>query len=222
MKRLSRKQKKQQAEKLFLDFLEGRISTTEFWEAYKSNNDIQSVLVNDKKRYKRTFLLGGIKMFHFGKGPFDKWNTFHPDNILSACNINNPYHVYLLANVINRYFENRKIQIKCKNREYLLWKLYEKIVPHYLEIVDAEFLGRVWNSSAEELNKTERIKYCKHEIEKMYPYDKRPPVWIQNPEWPVDEEGPMVFSHQKCEIGRAIYYFYNRETKKQVEIIQYE
>ncbi len=210
------------AEKFFLDFLEGRISTKEFWEEYKRNNVYQNVLKYDRNRWEKTYMLGNMKMRHFGKGPYDKFFEFNPDTLLDKCDINKLYHIYYLYVIISRYFIRRKIDFICGNEDVKLYLFLQKFVPSYVEIYDGEYLKEIFDSTQKNMSKKDRLKQAKEKIKEIYLYEKHPPRWIQPPEWPIDEDGPLVFSHQINETGRTLYYFYNKKARNQVIIEQYE
>jgi len=211
------------AEKFYLDFLEGRISTKEFWEEYKESNIFQNVLKYDSTRWKKTYMLGKVKMRHFGKGPYDKNSEFNPDTLLDKCDINKLYDIYCLYAVISRYFIRRKIDFICGNEDVKLYLFLQKFVPSYVEIYDGEYLKEIFDSTQKDISKNERLKQAKARLLEIYSFEKYPPRWIQPPEWPIDEDGPLVFSYQKIGSGRCLYYFYNKKRpNKQIVVEQFE
>ena len=214
--------KTKKAEKFFLDFLEGHISTKYFWEEYKKNIIYQKVLQHDRKRWKKTYMLGKVKMKYFGKGPYDKSFKYNPDTLLTVCDINRLYDVYCLYTVVSKYFINRKIKFNCGNEDVKQYLFLQKFVPSYIEIYDGEYLKEIYDSTEKKLSQKERLNQAKEKLKEIYSYKKCPPRWIQSAEWPIDDDGPLVFSHQKKEIGRCLYYFYNKKTNKQIIIEQYE
>ena len=61
------------------------------------------------------------------------------------------------------------------------------------------------------------------ELKKLFRYDKTYPRWVQDPEWPIVNGKPLVFSHQsKGKKGdeRVYYYFYDPETQMETVIAQ--
>ena len=217
------KKEKEQAETLFLDFLEGRISTHDFWEEYKNNQIFQQVLKTDKTRWKRTYMLGNVKMYHYWEGPYDRILEFNPDTLLDVVDIKNLYHIaHGLYPTIGRYFLRRNIKYKYGNKEVNYYIMLEKMIPSYINICNEKFLEDIYNSTPASLPKKERIKMGRQKILELYKYDNKKPRWIQPPEWPLDEDGPLVFSHQENDVGKSIYYFYNKHTKAQTIVEQFE
>lgn len=133
--RVNKKDKKE-AEKCFLDFLEGRISTKDFWKQYSVNRILQKVLKFDKARWKKTYMLGSVKMRHYGKGPYDKIFNYNPDTLLDVVDINKLYDVYCLYCVINKYFIYRGFNPKCGNKEMQQYLFLQKLVPSYVNVYD--------------------------------------------------------------------------------------
>lgn len=216
------KKDEKEAEKFFLDFLEGRTSTLDFWEQFKNKSVYQTILKHDRKRWEKTYMLGNVRMIRYGKGPYDKIFDINPDTVLESCNIKRLYDVYRLYSMINRYFFKRGINIVCGNKEVKQYLLLQKMVPSYISIKDGEYLQEIYDSTNNDYSQSNRIREAKAMIEKLYIFDKVPPKWLQTPEWPKDYDGPLVFSYQKKEEGKMQYFFYNKKTKKTTIIEQFE
>ena len=97
---------KRQVKHIFIDYIKGNISTYNFWEMYKSNEDIRNVLINDKKR-KRGIIKTKEAIFKHN----DKNDAINPDNLLDVLDINRLEHRYSLFLLINRFLLMRGIEI---------------------------------------------------------------------------------------------------------------
>ncbi len=68
--------------------------------------------------------------------------------------------------------------------------------------------------------------YVKEEVKKHFTCDVKMPRWVQNCECPFNKNGkPMVFSHQEKAKGgdiRTYYYFYDKDTKEETVIKQFD
>jgi len=72
------------------------------------------------------------------------------------------------------------------------------------------------------LKKTQRIKLIKEEIRSTFLRDgKGYPHWIQEPEWPLGENGlPMIYTGQKKQDGYTDYFFRGNGSEEQKTIRQ--
>ena len=99
-----------------------------------------------------------------------------------------------------------------------------KIQPSWLDIDDDCIFQQIMQEIPQDLPKTQRIKLGKEKIKAMFKYDKTYPRWIQDPEWPIVNGKPLVFSHQKRvkdEDFHTLYYFYDEDTKEVTVIEQF-
>ena len=91
-------------------------------------------------------------------------------------------------------------------------------------IEDDEILNKYINEAPEGLKKTEKKKWIKNRVKQDFKYDKTPPRWVQDPEWPIVDGSPLVFKKQSkmtLEDERVFYTFYHPETKEETVVIQF-
>ena len=129
------------------------------------------------------------------------------------------------------FFNGVKVFLHYEGYSYLPTKKYQRewdftidIQPSYVLIEDDEILNKYINEAPEELNKTEKKKWIKNRIKQDFKYDKSPPRWVQDPEWPIIDGVPLVFKKQSkmtLEDERVFYTFYHPETKEETIIIQF-
>lgn len=107
--------------------------------------------------------------------------------------------------------------------------LYYDIQPKWLFLNDLEYLNDVIKNHQVVGDRRKTIKNCKKRIREDFKYDKRPPVWLQNPEWPIINGKPMRFRYQDKNPDRPYegylpdeinYYFYDPENGENITIIQ--
>ena len=222
----AKKQERANALQIMIDFAEGRMATEEFWDKYKNNSVLQDILVKDKTRP-----IAGWK-FDLKKGKFiynkrklsDEDSYLGVDNLLKNLNIAKLYDRQELFRLVLCYFARRKIELKIFNKDRERYGLLVKMQPDWLSIQDEDFLLDIYNSAPEAFSKAKKLSYCKEKINELFKYDKKPPEWEQNPEWPIINGKPLVFSHQEMREGHGdhvFYCFYNPETKQETVIEQY-
>ena len=75
----------------------------------------------------------------------------------------------------------------------------------------------------ENLNKTQRKKWIKDQIKITFPYQKRPPSWVQGTEgWPQDKNSKfLTFMRQFDDGEMTVYLFINEDTNEIVTIQEY-
>ncbi len=187
------------------DFVEGKINTLEFWEIYKNNTTIQNILKNDKYRRNKEFIIGRNK---------ESFMPQNADNALNSINIMQLADRVALFMIVKRYFWYRE-KIKYYNSDEEYCKQLDSIIPEWVGDVDCEFIISKINDIGI-ANKS----LCKKRINEIFTYKSHPPKWVQEPEWPIIDGVPYVFSHQEtAEEGYKCYYFYDPNDKTKTVVI---
>jgi hypothetical protein len=197
-----KKQKKNEAIEIMKEFAEGRMSTLTFWNILKNNEIMREVLRKNK------FLC-------FFGAYFEENNTDKVD--ISKLRVR--MEIFWM---VQHFFKTAKYKItpyNAEEEEYLFWS---DIQPEWLGISDEDFLISIVYSAPQGLTKGEKKKWCQSKIKELFKYDKKPPEWIQEPEWPIANGEPLVFKNQIEDGSKGSYYFYNPNTYETVEIIQYD
>ncbi len=129
-------------------------------------------------------------------------------------------------NISTRYYLSWWLGVFLKNNgiEYTPLMKYEQeynflldIQPTWLNIDDDIIFQKILDEIPQNLSKTQRIKIGKEKIKELFRYDKTYPRWVQNPEWPIVNGKPLVFSHQEQMLNdnfHTYYCFYDEDTKK--------
>ena len=188
-----------------IDFIEGRIDIKIFYENYKSG------------KYDKLFdvYLGYETIKFRNKKVSDFLNIFSIKTIRERVSFFNGVEAYLYYGGYS-YVPTKKYQEE--------WSFRHKIQPSYVSIEDDEILNKYINEAPKELNKTEKKKWIKNRIKQDFKYDKSPPRWVQDPEWPIVDGVPLVFKKQSkmtLEDERVFYTFYHPETKEETVVIQF-
>ena len=196
----------EQAIQYMRDFIEGRVSTEDFWTTYKSSELLQELLINDEKR------------------PIEVRDCdFAPKNLLKAIDISKLQHKYQLWEAVWGYFHFREEKLKSKNSDAEKYLNLQKMLPAWLDIREEDLLLGIYNSAPNNLTKADKLNYCKDKVKEIFKFDNKPPRWVQNPEWPIVNGKPLVFRNQSKEAPddqRVFFYFYNPDTKEETIIEQ--
>jgi hypothetical protein len=203
-----KKQKKQQLIYYMKDFVEGKMSVYDFWDVFKNNEEIRSLLILDSKKNR-------------------KFPTYYdPEYLLERVDINKLRDRVEIFWTVKRYFKNNKISTNPCNDDEKYLKFISSIQPNWLEI-DEELLTKIVNSAPKELTKKEKEEWCKANIKEMFAYTDKPPMWMQNPEWPIIDGKPLIFKYQSNDakdhtVSKIDYYFYNPDNGEEVVIEQFD
>ncbi|MGN1040889.1 MAG: hypothetical protein ACI4QL_05620 [Candidatus Fimimonas sp.] len=121
--------------------------------------------------------------------------------------------------------------LDCFSVPYTHYPKYEEdckfllsLLPTWLDIDDDEIFQQIMDGIPADLPKTKRIAMGKAKIKEMFRYDKTYPRWEQEPEWPIVNGKPLVFSHQQKVKGddfHFCYFFYNPDTKEETVVEQF-
>ena len=183
-------------------YAEGELSAAEFWEFYKSSPKLQKILLKDKFIGKNSWFTPGIIEKHF--------------------NIDDAFERFGLYELIRAGFCRQKKKYNFYNEDEEFVTLIYKIEPRYVDIREQSFWDKVLSRVPADIKKTERIKLLKEETKKLFPYETKPPRWIQGPEWVIENGVPLKFIKQINKLDHSEYHFYNEETKETRIIEQFD
>lgn len=83
------------------------------------------------------------------------------------------------------------------------------IQPRWLDILDEDFLyNEIISKAPAGLSKAKRIAWCKSKIKELFVFDKKPPLWIHSPEWPILDNKPLVFKKQVEHDAREVDFIF--------------
>lgn len=187
------------------DFLEEKISITEFEKKCKSDSEFRSFLrkfenyyLKDRVHYSYLYMI----------------DTFNWNSILKKDEIYESFYWLLIENHI-------KISHASPFRDSAQ-KIYD-LLPAWLsddasDYVDEHFLEKI----PEGMTQTQKKAWLKERIKETFKYEKRPPQWAQGGEWPRMADGRfMTFRRQKRDGELEIYTFVNPDTGEEVTYEEY-
>jgi len=191
----------------FVDFVEGRMSFEEFWNRYETKEQYKKIL-NDKKPnekylYQKDKTINDCLGFYALSSPRKKMG----------------FHSYIL-----RYLEHYNISFTPTTQYEDEYKFRIEIQPSYVLIEDEEYLKEIISSAPDGLTAAQRKKWLREHIKGLFRYEKSPPRWIQDPEWPIVQGKPLVFRGQtKSEANdeRVWYMFYDADTGEETVVMQF-
>lgn len=195
-------QKKKMSIKIMKDFVEGRICAEDFWNILKEDEVMKKILRRNKHLY-------ACKVY------FEEIN-------LEKTDVSKLSERIAIFRLIKYFLEKNNYKITPYNIEEKKYMFLSDIQPKWIDITDDELLINIVNSAPLGLSKEKNKQWCKSKIKELFKYDKKPPEWVQEPEWPIVNGEPLIFKHKTEDGSKISYYFYNFKTQEEVEIIQYE
>jgi len=191
----------------FVNFVEGRMSFEIFWQNYLTNKGYKKLL-DDKKPnentvYGKNDTINQSMSFHKWETAFGKLNA----------------HNYIV-----RYLQYYNIACVPTTTYRENYKFRQAIQPSYISIEDEDYLNTIISTAPTDLSQTQQKKWLKERIKELFRYDKSPPRWIQDPEWPIINGKPLVFKGQTKDDPsdeRVWYIFYDPDTLEETRIMQF-
>ena len=170
-----------------------------FWDFYQSSAKIQKILIKDKYIGSKSYYSPGIIEKHF--------------------NINDIFERFGLYEEIKACFIRQKKKYNFYNEDENYITLINKIQPKYIDIKDQAFWDNILRSVPQNIKNSERVKLLKDKTKNLFPYESKPPRWIQSPEWLIENEVPLKFIKQS-KIDDGMKYYFSNEVTKEVKIIE--
>ena len=217
--------RKRDAIKFMKNFVEGKLSTNCFWEEYRKNPLLQKILIRDKTRIRGIYKFDPQtwRIVFNKKKLLDSTFPFNPDNLLQTIDINDIEHRAIVFGMVKAYFLRRKKKLKYYNRDEEIYLCLMETFPEWVS-PDMSFLKDVMKLAPKEYSDFQKLEWCKREIRRLFKFDERPPRWIQEPQWPIVDGKPFIFSFQetdKNDVEHELYYFYDPHTKEKIVVDQY-
>ena len=104
-------------------------------------------------------------------------------------------------------------------------RLLLSVQPKWLDMPTEYFAGSILPAAAAGLSGKELAEWLRGEVKRRFRFVSKPPEWIQNPAWPIGENGPLVFLGQFAvkdyfHDEARVYVFHCPETGDCTTIIQ--
>lgn len=155
-----------------LDFVEGRISGKEFEKKVYSDPLIERLLQDESLKWHNTYI---------------KNDPYH---FLIGLNYDDPSDVLNAQGAMELFLERKGIAFNRTTAHSQLHDLLLDAQPGWL-YVDTAYLQEHVLPEAGGLQGKELKAWLGARLRELFRYHKKPPKWIQNPAWPITENGPM-------------------------------
>lgn len=195
-----------------VDFIEGKISVDEFMKQVEDSNvldSLQDLIPKDATRCRQKIIDGQIII---------EVVPYNVKEILLEF-----YALGTLDAKINIFAEVRDVLLSAGIRININDALIEKFrfilvnTPSYIGGAEAEMvLEKIYDQMG-----IKKIKDFKESVRQKFTMQCKPPKWIQEPDWPVDEEGnPMQFISEKWMSKEEKEYYFKRLNAEQMITIK--
>lgn len=180
---------------LILSFVEGKIEAREFENKLYSSKEMEEIL------------------------PSDLYLT------IISMNYGDQFSISRIQSELKEYLNHEGIEFTptAKYKENI--ELLHKAQPKWLDLTTCDYSEQILENIPPELGKKEVISWLKNEILERFKVVKKAPTWLQEPNWPVENNTPFVFMGQ-LKIDNyfhdrtCIYVFYNQKTGETKNVIQ--
>jgi len=191
-----------------LDFVEGRIGGKDFEKKVYSDPLMESLLQDETLKWHNTYI---------------KSDPYH---FLIGLNYDDPGDVLNAQGAMELFLERKGIPFNRTAAHSQIHDLLLAAQPGWLD-VDTAYLQTHVMPGVGGLQGKELKAWLNVRLKELFRYHKKPPKWIQNPSWPITENGPMFFLGQikldNCEHFHdeaAVYVFLDPTTGETRNVIQ--
>ena len=169
-----------------VSFVEGRIEPADFEKRFYNDPVIESAL-NDDPTLKPGTYIGACKYLFVVEQDFES-----PGGVLNV------------HGALSQFLERKQIVFRPTKAYAELYDVILKAQPRWLD-VRADWLKRNVMSAAEGRKGKVLRDWLRARLLELFKYREKPPKWIQSPNWPIGENGPLVFLGQI----RIPHYFHD-------------
>lgn len=197
-----------EALQIALDFVEGRITPQEFEQKLYSDPQLEALLKEESISWSDTYIK---------TNPFDflLWRRYDTlDGILDA------------QGAVELFLLRKEVPFQRTTVHTDFFDLLRDAQPTWLDI-DTTYLQKQVLPEAGPRKGKALKEWLYDKIHDLFRFHSKPPKWIQNPAWPISENGPMFFLGQMklkdCEIFHdeaAAYLFIDPASGETRTIIQ--
>jgi hypothetical protein len=191
--------KRKEIIKTIKNYLEGKIEVSELIRIYYQEEAFKVFCSN--------YMTDVVKFMH---GNFN--------NYIENCDINNVRDKFELFTLFSDYFASLKIKAKRADKYGEELDEFNKAYPKWFNNDAMEYVIKNIEPTIEkDKPKEEQYKILKQKIKETFLYEKVPPRFIQDGEWPMDKNNkPLVFRSQKEVCEEVFYTFVNPDTGEEV------
>lgn len=187
-------------------FVEGHIEPADFEKRLYNDPTIEAVLNDDPTLKPGTYI--GTSTFHF----------------VIQQDFESPGGVLNVHGALSQFLERKQIPFLPTKSYAKLHEIILQAQPRWLD-VPADWLKKNVLSAAEGRNGKELRDWLRARLLELFKYREKPPKWIQSPNWPIAENGPLVFLGQLkipnyFHDEAAAYVFHDPKTGRCETVIQ--
>lgn len=200
------KNQHEEAIQILKAFVSGEMDIEVFWKNFNTNRDILQILLDDPCR------------------PNEDMLFYSAERLMDRVDIHTISGASALYLAVKKYFLRNKIPTTYDTKyeekeEFLIF-----IQPSWLDIPEAFLQAEILSKMPQDISRPQQVKWCKARIKELFRYEKVPPRWWQNPEWPFNAAGkPMTFLYQKKpskDDCRFLYHFQDPDSGKETIVEQ--
>jgi hypothetical protein len=187
-------------------FVEGRIEPGDFEKRLYNDPAMESALNNDPTLKPGTYI--GTSTYLF----------------VADQDFESPGGVLNVHGAVCQFLERKQIPFRPTKVYAELYNIILKAQPRWLD-VRADWLKKNVLSAAEGRKGKELRDWLRARLLELFKYRVKPPKWIQSPNWPIGENGPLVFLGQLriadyFHDEAAVYVFHDPTTGRCETVLQ--
>jgi len=189
-------------------FVSGEMGIDKFWDHMKENKNILQILLDDPCR------------------PDEAMLYYSAERLMDRVDIHTIQGASALYLAVEKYFFRNKIPTNYVTHYHDKARFLLEIQPSWLDIPEDYLQDEVLSKMPDKLSRPQQIKWCKSRIKELFQYDKVPPRWWQNPEWPINDTGkPLKFMYQNKsskEDSRFLFHFSDPDSNIETIVEQFD
>lgn len=166
------------------DFVEGKISGQDFERQLYTHSELEKLLSDSAINWKGSYLQDTTPFLYLAEQ-----NYKDPAGQLNA------------QGTIRLFLERKGIKVTETSKYSHDYHLLLRTSPKYID-ADLNFIEKHILPEDKNLSKAGQEQYIKQRYTELFRYQTKPPKWIQNPEWPIQNNSPLFFLGQ-IEIKRC-------------------
>ncbi|MBM4068143.1 MAG: hypothetical protein FJ271_04270 [Planctomycetes bacterium] len=166
-----------EALKVAVDFVEGRISEKEFEKKLYSDPDLEKLLADSSLNWHSTYIKST---------PYD---------YLIGLDFNDPGDICTAQGALELFLNKRGIAFRHATVHLDLLDILRDSQPKWLDVDPAYVKDHILPKAGQRQG-NELKDWLKARFRQLFRCHKKPPSWIQNPAWPINEHGPLYFLGQ--------------------------
>jgi len=182
--------------KLIIDFIEDKITPSDFLNAFYEDEELQAALEEEKDSVRNL-------------------NDYSLCHCILEANASDLGSILNIKYAIKSYLEKEGISFSYSDKTEKNHNIFLTALPRWLN-APSDYFSQILDNNA--LSKAEKKEQIKAQVKKDFRCLKKPPQWIQDCDWPISNGKPLVYVGQlELNIDTfhdkgAVYVFLNADT----------